>query len=290
MNNEPKKHHYIPRFYLKGFVNGRGDFYVFDKAKEEIRKARPDNSFYEKFRNTGYAKDAKTNLLENIYADYDSRAAKVFEDVRNSKLNDPVLTPHNLAILRLFIVNLFWRIPSNDSLLNTLIDTRSFSELGFKFVDKDGKSISTEAENQMKGIDALRKMYRVIVPHMSSNPSNTADTYHHWRLMYRPQEYNVTTDNPIVLFDFKNFQSLNEELLFPISRNVTLCCTKKIIPASLSPKFNLLLDTLLVLKSERFTCCQSQEYLELIVNKFYSMSKGTDLEGYILRDVFNFFE
>lgn len=188
--SDSKKHHYLPRFYLKGFTNNENEFYVFDKVKEEIRISTPDNSFYEKYRNTAYGKDnvAKTNILEDIYARYDSRASSVFKEVRNSKLNDPVLTPHNLTILRLFVINLFWRIPSHDKLLDLLIDTNSFKDLGFQFVNKTtGKPIEKNIEDDLKQIEAWRKMYRVIVPHLSSRKEFQKTNYENWKLMYRPQ-------------------------------------------------------------------------------------------------------
>lgn len=290
--SDSKKHHYLPRFYLKGFTDNENEFYVFDKVKEEIRKGKPDNSFYEKYRNTAYGKDkgAKSNVLEEIYARYDSRASGVFTEVRNSKLNDPVLTPYNLTILRLFIINLFWRIPSHDKLLDHLINTNSFKELGFQFVNKSsGKPVEKSIEEDLKQIEAWRKMYRVIVPHLSSRKEFQKTNYDNWKLMYRPQEYNITGDNPIVLYAFEDFSSLNEELLFPISKNIVLCNTKKKIPASLPPKFNVLTDLLILLNSKRFICCSDKTYLELIVNKFYTEVKGKGIRRHILDCIFDSF-
>lgn len=290
--NESKKHHYLPRFYLKGFTDKQNEFYIFDKVNEEIRKGKPDNSFYEKYRNTLYGKDKdfKTNILEEIYAQYDDRAAKVFDEVRNSKLNDPVLSPYNLTILRLFIVNLFWRIPSHDKLLDLLIDVSSFKELGFQFRNKStGKPIDKSIENEMKQIEAWRKMYRIIVPHISTSQEHSNENYENWKLMYRPQEYNITGDNPIILYSFKDFSSLNEELIFPVSRNVILCHTNKKVSTSLPPLFNVLVDLLILLNSKRFICCLDRSYLELIVNKFYSEAKGKSIEGHIRDDIFNYF-
>lgn len=291
--SDSKKHHYLPRFYLKGFTDSKNEFYVFDKVKEEIRKGKPDNSFYEKYRNTAYGKDkvGKTNILENMYAQYDSRASSVFREVRNSKLNDPILTPYNLAILRLFIINLFWRIPSHDKLLDLLIDTNSFKDLGFQFINKStGKPIEKNAEDDLKQIEAWRKMYRVIVPHLSSRKEFQKTNYENWKLMYRPQEYNITGDNPIMLYSFEDFSSLNEELLFPISKNILLCNTKKKIPPTLPPKFNVLTDLLVLLNSKRFVCCVDKSYLDLVVNKFYSEAKGKNFRRYILDSIFDYFE
>ena len=63
-----KRHHYLPQFYLKGFVNNIGRYYLFDKDKEEIRESTPSNSFYQNHRNTGSVGDEKMVLLEDMYA------------------------------------------------------------------------------------------------------------------------------------------------------------------------------------------------------------------------------
>ncbi len=52
-----KRHHYLPQFYLRGFTDNKGEFYVFDKQTEEIRKSNPLNSFFENHRNTANVKD-----------------------------------------------------------------------------------------------------------------------------------------------------------------------------------------------------------------------------------------
>ena len=49
--NAPKLHHYVPQFYLRRFVNSRGQLWVWDKLKDTIFQASPkkvaaENNFY----------------------------------------------------------------------------------------------------------------------------------------------------------------------------------------------------------------------------------------------------
>jgi len=43
MNNYPKLHHYVPRFYLKRFLNKDGRLWVFDKGTQKIFQTIPEN-------------------------------------------------------------------------------------------------------------------------------------------------------------------------------------------------------------------------------------------------------
>jgi len=41
MSNRSKKHHYLPRYYLKGFTDEVGKFFVYDKAEDRVFQTNP---------------------------------------------------------------------------------------------------------------------------------------------------------------------------------------------------------------------------------------------------------
>ena len=133
-----KRHHYIPQFYLKGFTNELGEYYLFDKEKNEIRKSKPINSFFENKRNMAFVKDEEFVLLEDMYARYDGRTAQYIDELKNMTKQNFTLKPDTLAYLKIFIPQLFGRIPINDVILDVLIDNSSFKEMRFDFLDKVG--------------------------------------------------------------------------------------------------------------------------------------------------------
>ncbi len=47
-SNDPKRHHYIPQFLLKNFLDDSGRFWVFDKKKGKLHQGTPRNTFVEK--------------------------------------------------------------------------------------------------------------------------------------------------------------------------------------------------------------------------------------------------
>jgi hypothetical protein len=45
-NQKPINHHYVPRLYLKGFVDGDGKLHVFDRYSKRYRYSAPKGVAY----------------------------------------------------------------------------------------------------------------------------------------------------------------------------------------------------------------------------------------------------
>lgn len=287
---QSKKHHYIPRFYLRGFTNENNDFFIYDKEKDEIRKSNPDNSFFEKYRNSGTVKNEKFDLPEQMLAHFDGRTANVLEIIRNANVNDHVLTPENLYIIRFFIASTFWRIPKNDSLREKIIDEYSFKDFGFGFFNKEtGKQMEKE-EEIFKGIDLFRKMYTSILAIVSFIDKYKTANYNDWRLIHRTNMNHITGDNPIIFQNgYKNFDSLHYNLIMPLSSGKVLLCTDRNVPKTFPPYFSLLMDMIILYQSERYICSSNEDYLKIIIEKVYKISVGKNWKQNMIDELFKFF-
>jgi hypothetical protein len=290
--NEVKshKHHYVPVFYLKGFTNEDGHFYVYDKVADKIKKAHPKGYFYGLDRNTGTIGDEQSTMLEDMFTHYENITAPHFEIVKNCTNLDALDMTSFFHVLR-FIHSLYWRVPENDAKLEELIDTMPFSETGFDLIDKKtGKAMSTpELQAQLKSVDLFRKTYRIIIPFLSSRKKYLKSDYENWRIYTRNEGCNLTGDFPIILDQFKDFSSLNEEIIFPLSKNKILVHTKRNKPASLPSGFKIPLDMLILQQSTRYVCCNNEQYLKMLVKDLYSFSKNFDFRDKMKDTVFGFF-
>lgn len=285
-----KRHHYLPQFYLKGFINHDGRYYLFDKEKEEIRESTPSNSFYQNHRNTGMAGDEKLVLLEDMYARIESETAPHYQKLINvTSLND-VESETFIRVIN-FIRYQYWRIPQNDKQLDEIIDKLSFAETGFDIKDKLGKSAATpELQQQLKSIDVFRKMYRMIIPILSGSKQYRKNDFENWRLYTRGNRLQLTGDSPVIIDKFIDFGSLNEELIFPLSGDKILIHTKRPKPKNLPSKFLLQLDMLLLQQADRYVCCSDKQYLEILINDLYSFSKHHDLKDHMKTNIFGHFK
>jgi hypothetical protein len=266
-----KKHHYIPKFYLKGFSDEKGQYFVYDKVADRLWKTSPENSFAENYRNTGRYHNSETNeyfttdVPEQMLAYFDGRAAVVIHDIRNSKPTDPVLSSDRLYVLRFFIFSIFWRTPANDKIRNEIIANSSFESLGFGIFDKNTGIRNIEAENKIKEADVFQKVYPTLLPITSFSDKYVKLNNEQWKIYYLQEDFHIVTDNPIIHWGYQGFASLHEELLFPISSKVMLVSTKKYKPHILPPVFSLNLDLLLFHKANRYVACNRKDYLEFLI-------------------------
>lgn len=289
--NISKRHHYIPQFYLRGFTNENKTYFIFDKKKEEIRETIPKNSFYQNKRNTSIIGNEKSVLLEDLYSYFDSVTAPELRKIQESTLENFSLEPEILHRIKMFITQIYWRIPENDEELDKVIDKLSFSETGFDIKNKKGKSVVTkELEEQLKNEDIFRKMYRIFIPLMSHNEKYKTTDYENWRVYFRGNKNQLTGDNPLIIENFKDFSSLNKELLFPLSSNKIFIHTKRPKPKNLSSKFILEMDMMIIQQATRFVCCSDRFYLNYLIENLYSFSKHHDIEDKMKESLFNNFE
>ncbi|MBO9683179.1 MAG: DUF4238 domain-containing protein [Flavisolibacter sp.] len=291
---QSKKHHYIPQFYLKGFTDKDSSYYVFDKRANKCWKSSPENSFAENHRNTGEIKHqvtgeiGRSDIPEIMLAHFDNRTAPIIELIRNSKPQDHVLTPERLYILRFFIFSLFWRSPANDELREEIIEKYPLPKLGLRYVDAAGKP-NPEFEQLMKEIDLFTKLYPAILPLVSFQKKYARNNDNEWKIYYRKEEFHVVTDNPILHSGFRDFSSLHEELIFPISSKVLLVSTKKYKPHILAPLFTLNVDLLLFHKSGRYVASCNRDYLMFLADQSKQFLSKPGWEHKLQEQIFNAF-
>lgn len=292
---QSKKHHYIPRFYLNGFTDTEGNFFIYDKNSDNIWSSTPANSFAENHRNTGRLEHQvtkelyTTDLPEEIITHFDTRAATTFNVIRNSQPDDFVLTDQRIYELRMFILSLFWRTPANDTLREKIINTKSFEELGFGIFDSKTGERNIEVENMLKQTDLFAKIYPSFLPITSFKEPNVKYNASEWKLYYTTDEYSIVSDYPIIHNTFNDFSSLHEDIIFPISNRIFLVSTKKYKPHILAPTFRPNVDLLLFHLAGRYIASSKKEYLEFLVGEWKQHFSKAGWADKLKKTIFNSF-
>lgn len=288
-----KKHHYIPRFYLKGFTNDHGSFYVYDKKADKMWLSNPDNAFTENHRNTSIMKHLetyeviRTDLPEEMLAYFDSKAAKIIQEVKDSTSNEIFFTPERLHEIKLFIMTTFWRTPANDHLREEMIAKSSFEDLGFGFYDKDGIR-SEESEVLIKETNLWVKTYPALLPISGTLKKNNETKNDQWRIAYRSSNFHLVTDNPIILKEYSGFASFQKDLIAPLTSKHLLIVTEKICSGSLPPVFSLQTDLLLFHRAARYVASADERYLKFIVSESNKLNNH-GWEDLLLESIFGHF-
>lgn len=296
MNNLSWRHHYIPQFYLKGFLNDEGKFAIYDKRTDRIKTGEysTKSHFFEENRNLVELNGVETDFLEtNVYQHLDNTIDKLFNKIRSKNID--FLTFENLFTLKMFISFLYWRIPKNDELLELTIDKFDFRELGFDLVPKESNDVIDiqQIKEQFKSEPAFRKIYSVILPF---SPNNTFTIAPHegeekmWKAIGDSGKgLNLTSDNPILTLRNDMFYGENQKLLFPVTSNKLLYYGRTEKSYSLPAEFYIHADLATMHLAERYVCGPSKEYLENIL-ELYNVRRQFNKTDTIIPELFNYFD
>lgn len=274
-----KKHHYVPRFYLEGFTDTNGFFFVYDKWTQKTWRCKPEQAFFENRRNTGKLQFTQedppfvSDSLESSFADVDSTAASVINRIKHSNPEDQALTFETLVHLQLFLLSLFWRSPANDSLREDVLQSEMFKSLNFgtfEVVYEDGNK---DPESVMHDTDLLKKIYSSFLPHASFREPYLKMDKKNWRLYYGGASHGLIGDNPVIHKPFKDFASLHKEVFFKVSSGITLVSTELYKPDVLSPLFITNVDLLLFQQAKRYVASSEKNYLTSLITLYLLRSQ-----------------
>lgn len=211
----PKRHHYLPRFYLNGFTQD-GNLFIYDRNKNEYRSQTPINTavekdFYSIIDDTG----KKNTSIESLLADVETKANKVID-----KLNDGNdVTFQERIDLSLFIALLIGRTPEFDATFKSLQDnlTRRMGKMLFHSVEQTQKILNmhrgTESESDSTTAKEMYDFVQSDKYDIEFGRVNTLDVMLHlgeslakyfcqmnWIVFHTPKGTSfITTDSPLVV-------------------------------------------------------------------------------------------
>ena len=102
MGNEPRQHHYVPRFYLRGFTDSAredGQLWVHDRKLDRRYPSNPANVARERDFNRVDLPEGDPNAVEAAFAALENRAAPIFAE---TGIRREVPTGEDLAVLMQF--------------------------------------------------------------------------------------------------------------------------------------------------------------------------------------------
>lgn len=295
MNNISSRHHYIPQFYLKGFLNQKQTFAIYDKKTDRIKKGEysTKSHFFEENRNIIESNGAVTDILETkVYKSIDDDAGLLFKEIEDKGLD--FLTFKNLFPIKFFISFLHWRIPSNDKLLEETIEKIEFNELVFMATStEDGRPISMlEFKKRFKNDSAFRKLVRIMLPFGENNTFTISPHIGEedmWKAIGYPNEgFYLTCDNPIITLRKDMFYGQGQKLLFPITSKKVIYYGETSRNTELPPNFNIQMDLAIMHVAERYVCGPNKKYLEDI-KELYDIERRFDKTDEIIPKLFEFF-
>jgi len=243
-----KRHHFVPRFILKGFAEPTTNLvWVYKKGDERPFRCSPDNIGFQKHFYTIRQSDgsADTNSVEHLYSLLESSAAAV---IRKIAAREPI-DGQDKANLSHFMGFQFTRVPKfrrfSDELdrksIKHLMMTSARDEKGFEAFIRDfelrtGKKVDDPETHRQFWIDGayeitVRPEASLEVALKLANDNWQAFAQMNWELLIASGQLFVTTDNPVFWCDpirpsatYFDIGLLDRrvQVSFPLTRNVAL--------------------------------------------------------------------
>lgn len=229
--SKKKRHHYIPRFYLEGFVdpNNKPYIWVYEKGNPNIIKATAENiavkKHYYSFTVEG-SKDSES--FENFFAEIEARVAPLFRKIKNhEKLNK-----QEKSVFSFFIASIRTRV-------------LSYREKNEKEIADVVKRLGKVVAARLEGIESMKKCFEEGNYDINVNPNfslalefklteQLAPIFYKmkWVFFIATDDYKfVTSDNPLCYYDPTHdpqtfygvgLANKNIEVTFPLSKDLVL--------------------------------------------------------------------
>lgn len=235
-----KRHHYLPVFYLNGFCDSEGLFFVFDKKQDDfLPRCTPYSKFYSNHLNN-YRFNGKPifSYEEKYFSPMDSKGARILKQLMEFDLNGKDNFPPELMIdLAWFLTNLYWRSPNSNAIFKEIIKKEGLNNSNFGFYNKE-KGIKLndkdipEIKSQILNDDELQKLFRFIMPHINSNYDEMWKLLQNYCVYDVPNASLISGDSPILVKPHElKLNNIFEEIIFPISKKRVIIFGKR------TPKF-----------------------------------------------------
>lgn len=277
INNISERHHYLPVFFIRGFIAPATKIWIYDKERDLILKnpQAPKSIFYERDRNNIFCgSNHKSDILETtIYNRVDSTYSNHLREIQKADL-EKIEHAEFIVALLFNIAFTYYRLPVNNELTARVIKAT------------DAKQLPPDYKELWSKFDSL-DLSEVDIHKLRSSISTLLDFFQtelkKGKINYKITDHDfpsvILADNPILHKNVpKDFNDLTESLIFPITEKrlyFGLDGNNYKINEAILKRINMCL----ALQSERFFGSSSKVFLESLVKGLKYM-KGR--EEYLL--------
>jgi len=236
-----RKHHYVPQFYLRGFIGEKDMLLVFDHETKKTYRSKPHGVAAQRDFNRVEVEGMDANAVEKLLAAFEGETAPHLETV---------IAKHSIADEKdkAAVINLMaamtLRNPKRRAAIGKVIENFTLSFLGKK---ENFEAYVAEMKKQGRDVDLTLEQVRSGLAEMNFAPSKesimSVEINHHdqaaerlwnkkWQLVIASDDSGgfVTTDDPVTIRwtdgqehpDRPGLAENNCEIIFPLSTKLAL--------------------------------------------------------------------
>lgn len=288
------RHHYLPQFYIKGFVNSDNKIHVYDKTEKCFKKNEfsTQQIFFEWNRNTLLIHGVKDDFIEKLYGKFENKIAPTYNKIKNQsgRIN---YIPQDIFSLLLLVSLTHWRLPINDDEAKNYVMSTPNEKLFIKIINTETEEeASEEFYEEIKNRNGFIEMYKLSKPIIDFVNLDMNKNFDNWKIYSAATDVqlHLLGDNPIVFKQQpENKNILETELIFPLTKGITLYHNKGKVINELKPEDRVRVDVMVFLQSERFVVGPNRDYLNMIKNLAEQYNSESRVEN-LRKEIFNIFE
>jgi hypothetical protein len=249
-----RRHHILPKLYLKGFVESEGTAFIWVYERGKSYNAGLKRGKYNPYRDSinyvaaetdAYAftrKDGATdfNTYENILERLEKPANPIFQKLRRKEM----ITHEEKSIFASYLILMIRRVPRRmDKAKETwpsVLDSFEESSEVIQWLKAEESSIDSNDLNKMAKLTRLREeVQRILDEYRNGMPpeillktmvteSNLLPVISgmNWQFFVAPEGYSFFTgDNPVFYFESFGLNKPYSEITFPVSANIALAAS-----------------------------------------------------------------
>ena len=280
-------HHYLPQFYLNGFIGENEKLYYFRKQYKTYKNVSPSGIYYKKGLNDIDLGEKGLFDLENIFfMKIDNRYSQAFNDMRNKYHYNINSMPLQVkADIVEFVLGLWWRVPGG---LQHVIDLFEHEGIVNPYTDPKGKIYyNDDVPNIIELMQKDKSYQKVLMPIVYEENI----TMHDWSeldnkfFIFETFEPLLIGDIPYVPIKTENRRGkILEEFMIPLDRNHILIYAQK-RPSFLETNLLYFFDLCIVYgASEKITCShlpylkEKMNLLESVIKRFQKMGTNNIID------------
>lgn len=248
MSNSPKKHHFVPEFYQKGFLSEDGELYAYKKTYGSLKSWTPSQILYKEHLHTISIKNERTLMLEEFYSQIEGELSKYVALLKENTDNTNLLAKLGkdsdfIRMAKLLVAIQFWRTPCKKKLAieysSKLLALYDDSDDEIKeMLGYDRKFVKFMSKRAKKD-DSIKVIQFLLLPLLSFDLSKSTLNI---KLFKAPKEkVFFSSDRPVVYDDIEKLFSL-KSFLFPFSKDLLLLGFEKDINSVDINKVNMLIE------------------------------------------------
>ena len=219
------RHHYIPVFYLKGFTNKQGKFFIYDGNENRIiqNPKSPKSFFFEKNRHSLLnLNDEFDNFIESkLYNSFDNFCSDAILKLKKEDLSFFNNNLEQLSKIIMFINGLIYRVPKYDEYHNSKIEKEDFKEYFLPICDHDHNDVSYQFHLKNKHRAEYKYACRFSCSIKQSIP--LPDEAKYWNIYALSNDYDekyflLSGDSPVLVNDIELFKTTAEIIIAPLTQ------------------------------------------------------------------------